>query len=113
MKKKPIDTKAIANELAGASAYFAPPKKIKPVPEEPSVRTHARTDVRPDFSKYTPPKSRMRIRHPFNIYADQLNAMHEIQLKAVQADKKKPTLANMVTTAIDDFLRKHYQKKKA
>jgi len=27
MKKKPIDTQAITNELAGASAYFAPPKK--------------------------------------------------------------------------------------
>ncbi len=53
---------------------------------------------------------RRKIRHTFDIYDDQLQAMHTVQLEAVQAGKRKPTLGDMVQNALDDYFAKRNSK---
>ncbi len=87
-----------------------------PVYEARNVRPHARSSIRSggrtDTRLIVLPsnRTRIRIRHPFNIYADQLEALQRIQLERMQAGKKKPTLAKMVTQALDQYLKEQHQK---
>jgi len=77
--------------------------------EAKSVRPYVRTDGRTPLELPPIKQQRVRIRHPFNIFADQLADLRTLEVERVRAGKKKKTLAAMVTTAIDDYLKK--QKK--
>lgn len=78
--------------------------------EPKNVRSSARAPVRTPLSRPIHRTSRIRIRHPFNIFADQLEALQQIQLEKVTAGKKKPTLAKMVTQALDEYLERQWKK---
>ena len=65
------------------------------------VRTYERTDVRTQKKPI-----RRKIRHAFDIYEDQLQALQILQFEAVQKGKKKPKLGKMVQEAIDQYLKK-------
>lgn len=73
-------------------------------------RSNDRTFERPIERTYKP--KRERIRHTFDIYKDQLISLQMIQLKRVQAGKKKPKLGKMVSDGIDLFLNKDASKNK-
>lgn len=54
---------------------------------------------------------RVQIRHTFDIFKDQLNALQTIQLEAVTSDKDKPTLGELVQQALDEYLHRQGKRK--
>lgn len=56
---------------------------------------------------------RTKIRHTFDIFADQLQALHQHQLECIQAGGQKPKLGDMIQEALDDYLAKKGVGKKA
>ena len=55
---------------------------------------------------------RTKIRHTFDIFADQIQALHQLQLEYIQAGGLKPKLGDMIQEALDDFLTKKGIRKK-
>ena len=104
--------------LADSPLFISPqPKKSFTPPSEPTipevqklkVKNEQRTDVRTierksERTNVRIKKKRVRIRHAFDIYEDQLRALHTFQLEAIQAGKKKPRLGKMVQKALDQYL---------
>lgn len=101
MSKK-INIDAIQNELKGSSSFFQ--QNEKQTNERTVERSDERTNVSNEITNQT---TRKRIRHTFDIYEDQLMALHETQLKAVQQGNSKPKLGDMVQEALDDYLKKN------
>ncbi len=109
MSKQHPNPDRLTNELAGASAFF---KRPTPAPAEPSVEpvqpevtppptppvdapSTARTPVRP--------ARRQMIRHPFELYMDQLDALRN--LAETQRRRGEPSsMSRMVREAIDRYL---------
>jgi hypothetical protein len=80
------------------------PESKKPegkIGQRTDVRTIERKSVRTNVRKK---KRRVRIRHAFDIYEDQLRALHTLQLEAIRAGKIKPRLGKMVQKALDQYL---------
>ncbi len=99
-----------------------------PLPENPPrkvevVRTSVRTSVRPseikventdpqgeiseETNKYSieVPAQRRKIRHPFDIYEDQLDALKKIQIAERESSGgKERTLGDMAREALDYFI---------
>ena len=123
MSKKPVDyEKSVMSELSGKSAFFPnfaketnepslPPEPASPAPsatpkatstsESTQTRT-PRTPVRP--GRIEPSVRRQMIRHPFELYMDQLESLRarsELQRRNGQAG----SMSQMVRQAIDDYLR--------
>ena len=106
MKKK-IDESLIQNELSQGSSFF------KKKTDEPNIQSENRTSVRPyeRTNVRTNVRNdekivRIKIRHAFDIFEDQLRQLQATQLKAVQAGERKPSIGWMVQEAIDDWLAK-------
>jgi hypothetical protein len=109
MSKPRVVPAKITNELAGASAFFKP--NATPIPEavpEPSSAVTApnvtptpnepRTPVRPERVV-----KRHMIRHPFELYMDQIERLRE----AAQTDRQQGgagSMSKMVREAIDRYL---------
>jgi|GEM_PF-5189580 hypothetical protein len=124
MTKKPPDLAALTNELQGASLFFAPhspvPKANMPsTVQETQAQTeqfaprtvyqntgakNERSNVRTNGATVERKKNRVKIRHTFDIFADQLVALQTLQLAAVQNGRRKPALGKMVQQAIDLYL---------
>lgn len=68
------------------------------VPRVPSVR-----DVR-DVLPVRPPK-RVLKRHPFDIYADQLDSFKELKTRTMRQGEEA-SMSRMVREALDDYLKK-------
>lgn len=121
MSKQRPTADRITNELAGASAFFKPaapaPAAMPPVIPEtpgrapkvtppPSAFTRAATT--PESSPRTPrtaaPSARRQmIRHPFELYMDQLDSLRE--LAEAQRRRGEPaSMSRMVREALDRFL---------
>jgi hypothetical protein len=116
MSKKKLNVQGIANELEGASLFFQKPVSPPPPTEDrrdpaPSSQMDEAKTERPNVPTNEPtnvPKTqRVKTRHTFDIYQDQLLALQSIQLEAVQKGKKKPKLGDMVQRAIDLYLEKN------
>ena len=88
-----IDESSISNELTSQSIFFKGEKRsnVRTVERSESQISEAETD-------------RQIIRHTFDIFQDQLQSLHSLQLKAIQKGKKKPKLGQMVREAIDAYL---------
>jgi hypothetical protein len=91
----PGSTPVSPTPRAGGTKQPSEPKNVRP-----DVRTDERTDVRTD----RPKPDRVVVRHPFDIFEDQLHALYAIQLNAVRSGRKKPKLGAMVRKAIDHYL---------
>ena len=115
-KQRPTPDK-IANELAGASAFFkrptpAPTESAPPQP--PAVEATSSppsTPVqieRPPCTPRTPvrPAKRQMIRHPFELYMDQLDSLRELA-DAQRRRGELGSMSRMVRQAIDRFLDEH------
>jgi hypothetical protein len=76
--------------------------------EQGDRKTSESTDVRPDERTYertqVPSQERKKIRHAFDVFEDQLRALHTLQLEAVRVGSRKPKLGQMVQQALDAFL---------
>jgi hypothetical protein len=126
MSKKTLNTAGITNELEGASLFFQspPPPKSEAVVTPPQEKgqtnypiqpmtepKNERPNVPPNEGTNVARKSRIKVRHTFDIYQDQLLALQAVQLEAVQRGKKKPKLGDMVQKAIDSYLKKIVDRK--
>jgi len=128
MSRKKLNAANVLNELKGQSAFFSKPKARIASPERKDIinppqtipaskntrepnesksdectevllydRTSERTNVRN--------VDRVKIRHAFDIFEDQLRELHTRQLEAVRAGKKKPGLGEMVQRALDEYIK--------
>lgn len=103
------ESKPDALEMKGFSA--SPPSRSatiiekKPPEKKMYERTKERAYDRPDERTNVRKRKRVRIRHAFDIFEDQLRSLHTIQLEAVQASKRKPKLGEMVQQALDLYLK--------
>jgi hypothetical protein len=124
MKKK-LNTEGIANELAGASLFFAPSNRAEkksvadtPLPEKPVIQEEREKqkdtpyppygvppvrDVRPVLPVPPTKKRVMKQRHPFDIYQDQYE---ELQRLALEERKQGGigSMSAMVREAIDRLI---------
>ncbi len=113
MSKQRPNPDRLTNELAGASAFF---KRPSPVPAEPPAVEPAQPEVTPPPTSpvdaprtaRTPvrPARRQMIRHPFELYMDQLDALRD--LAEAQRRRGEPSsMSRMVREAIDRYLDEH------
>ena len=109
-KSKPdkLEMKGFSNPLPPAPITTETKASAAKVSVRTDVRTVERKSVRTNVRKK---KKRICIRHAFDIYEDQLRALHTLQLKAVQAGRRKPKLGKMVQKALDQFLENKQKKK--
>ncbi|MGH2535619.1 MAG: hypothetical protein ACRDJW_25460 [Thermomicrobiales bacterium] len=119
MTKQRPDPHKMANELAGASAFFKRPQ-AQPVPlpapaeasSTPTVPTPTPTlpsePVQPRRTARTPvrPERRQMIRHPFELYMDQLDSLRE-RAEAQRRRGEPASMSRMVREAIDRYLDAH------
>ena len=118
--KKTLNTDAITNELAGASAFFAhktpQPKEENPtpVPPPPAVKEVATeqqvTNVPTNERTVEREKERRKIRHTFDIYDDQLFSLKELALERQKLFGKRELLGDLVQEALDAFITKERNK---
>lgn len=109
MSKPHVIPKSVTNELTGASSFFK--SNATPIPEAAPAPTsersfnqadsaleESRTAVRP-----VRPLKRQMIRHPFELYMDQLERLRD----AAQTERQQGgagSMSKMVREAIDRFL---------
>ncbi len=125
MSKQRPTADRITNELAGASAFFksrgTPSQEAKPDPvaTTPSVLPQSNLQPITPVAPVTPPVERSRtprtperpsrrqmIRHPFELYMDQLDSLRE--LAESQRRRGEPaSMSRMVREAIDRYLDEH------
>lgn len=110
MSKRPFDPNKLTKELSGASSFFkgtspaapAPASKpesmAKPAEAPSSTPVEPRAAIRPVRAA-----KRQMIRHPFELYMDQLEQLRA----AAQAERQQGgpgSMSKMVRDAIDQFL---------
>lgn len=127
MSRKKLNAANVLNELKGQSAFFNKPKVRIASPERKVItkppqtvpaskkreisesKSDERTEVllydRTDEWTNVRNTDRVKIRHAFDIYEDQLRELHTRQLEAVRAGKKKPGLGEMVQQALDEYIK--------
>ena len=89
--------------------FTPPPELTIPEAKKTEGEIEKRTDVRTierksERTNVSKKKKRIRIRHAFDIFEDQLRSLQTFQLEAIQAGKKKPSLGKMVQRALDQYL---------
>ncbi|MDP9358090.1 MAG: hypothetical protein M3R02_22955 [Chloroflexota bacterium] len=106
MSKQRLDPDKIANELRGASGFFKQPA----TPEVPETRaTPPETAPPPPAAVPAPPAAPIRplkrqmIRHPFELYADQLDRLRELA-QAQRQRGETGSMSKMIRDAIDHLL---------
>jgi len=125
MSKQRPTADRITNELAGASAFFksrgTPPEEAKPDPVAPTLSVASESKPQP-ITRVVPvtppvgvtrtprtpvrPVRRQMIRHPFELYMDQLDSLRE--LAESQRRRGEPaSMSRMVREAIDHYLDEH------
>jgi hypothetical protein len=119
MTKKDLNPQSMVNELKGHSVYFnekkantlkrgsTPVKKGTENIQE-MQNNNVRSNEGPNERKFERSsvrrRRRVKIRHTFDIFEDQLRELHSIQLKAIQSGKKRPKIGSMVQKALDSYL---------
>lgn len=87
-------------QVTPPSPGIAPSDQTATVPVAPRSNTD-RTVVRP----IDRPNERMKVRHSFDVYEDQLLQLTQLQMHLYKARGKKPALGDLVQEALDAFLR--------
>ena len=109
MSKRPVDPDKITNELSGASAFFKPREpQPAPLPAAPSHEASPSVPTSTPDADRTPVRpvrvvKRQMIRHPFELYMDQLDRLREV----AQTEREHGgagSMSKMVRDAIDAFL---------
>ena len=124
---KTVEPQRFQNKKPEEIGFKGTPLRDNPSPKREDPRTNVRTSVRTDEQQTTPtlpqpqakdetsntysievPEQRRKIRHPFDIFEDQLEAMKKIQI--AERDEKSggkdaSTLGDMAREALDDFIK--------
>ncbi|MDP9357878.1 MAG: hypothetical protein M3R02_21850 [Chloroflexota bacterium] len=114
MSKQRPDPDKIANELRGASSFFKRPDAPAPQDPTPSAEIAPVTPPAPPVSaqdvpapvrpvRPVRPLKRQMIRHPFELYMDQLDRLREVVEEQRQRGEAG-SMSKMVRDAIDRFL---------
>jgi hypothetical protein len=98
-------------EVVDAELGDAPPEhpvevEVEPKTERPSSRTTGRTNERSTDRTTGRPDDRVRIRHSFDVYQDQLVALGDIQIAAFRRSGRKPPIGELVQAALDEYIDK-------
>ncbi len=107
MSKHRPDPDKIANELRGASSFFKRPDA--PAPQEPArseeIIAPPPIQPAPPLEPAPPgrPLKRQMIRHPFELYMDQLDRLREVAEQQRQRGEAG-SMSKMVRDAIDRYL---------
>ena len=127
---KNVEPKRFQTKKPEEIAFSGSPLLENPGKKEGSVRPSVRTSERPDEHKPTEeikkpevksegpniytievPQQRRKIRHPFDIYEDQLEALKKIQVaEHEEAGRKERPLGDMAREALDDFIKGKVKK---
>ena len=78
----------------------------------PAPATPDRVDVRPDERTGDRTNERPKVRHSFDVYRDQLDALQEIQLLRKRRSGRRPTIGELVQQALDRFITEEYARLK-
>jgi hypothetical protein len=102
MSKKRLNSELVLSELSEQSVFFQkqPPKELK------SERSNERSTNRTNERSNVRTVQRTKVRHTFDIFADQIISLHQHQLETLQNEGNKPHLGGMVQEALDDYLAK-------
>ena len=107
MSKRPFDPNKLTNELSGASSFF----KTQPEMTRDPVIHDAPATVAPTLGEHWTPVRPVRvvkrqiIRHPFEIYADQLERLRDAA-QTERAQGASGSMSKMVRDAIEHWLDK-------
>jgi hypothetical protein len=80
----------------------APPPRRRADPSPRNGRTFERTNERH--------QERVRVRHSFDVWQDQLHALTELQARAFSATGRKPKLGELVQEALDAYIVKERKR---
>ncbi|MDP9469960.1 MAG: hypothetical protein M3Q71_04740 [Chloroflexota bacterium] len=111
MSKHRPDPDKIANELRGASSFFKRPEAPAPQEHTPSAEIAPVTPPAPPAPAQDVPAPvrpgrplrRQMIRHPFELYMDQLDRLREVAQQQRQRGETG-SMSKMVRDAIDRYL---------
>ena len=111
MSKK-LDTSGVVNELRGNSAFFpshqetpiAPAREAAPLVTGTLVHTTPATNEPPNVRTNEPPVHRRKVRHTFDIFADQLLSLRAMALAGQQASGTRVLLGDLVQEALDQLI---------
>jgi hypothetical protein len=123
---KTVEPQRFQNKKPEEIGFKGSPLAENPIPAKEGIRPSERPSVRTDIIKpitaaaksetkneaantylIEVPEQRRKIRHPFDIYEDQLEALKKIQIAEREKDgsKETPTLGDMAREALDDFIK--------
>jgi hypothetical protein len=81
-----------------------PTARDTPQPERSSAQENERSTGRTNVRTYERTGERVRIRHSFDIYQDQLIALADIQIAAFRLTGRKPPIGELVQEALDEYI---------
>ena len=120
MNKK-LNTKAIFNELSGQSSYFKDepaknyPKKQQEKPSSKRLKTKGTSQPTNEQNNETTNErtnvERVKIRHTFDIFKDQLMSFKKIQLERETTFGKRVRIGDLAQQALDMFITTENNKK--
>lgn len=112
MSKK-LNEETIFNELKQGSSFFRSPEPISPqtsqVVETNNQINKNRTEypsVLPDDRTVVRKSIRRTVRHPFEIYEDQLDDLRRLKAMLVLDGAPSVSMSEMVREALDNFIKK-------
>ena len=98
-----LEEEGSSEELPSSPVSNLDTKLLRPTQEfatRPSDRSNERTN-----EQHMAP--RMRVRHSFDIWEDQLLSLAAIQADRFAASRRKPKLGELVQEALDAYIREH------
>lgn len=102
--RSPEEVQAEAALLAGRRAPAAD-EATRSARDQSTVRPNDRTEHRTfDRMVHQPPGQRKKVRHSFDVYADQLLALADIQATVFRALGQKPKIGDLVQDALDAYI---------
>jgi hypothetical protein len=100
MSKTPLDTTDIVSELKSGSVFFQKEERSQAEEEHPVPADRGVRDVPP----VRPLPEREVIRHSFNIYRDQLQALKRLKSLYMMENGEEKGMSEMVRDAIDQYM---------
>jgi len=91
--------------------------------EKSNVRTNDRSNERTDAAgpqiattsapvrSVSRPNERTRVRHSFDVFEDQLQALTDIQADVFHQTNRKPKVGELVQKALDEYIHRHRRRR--
>lgn len=77
---------------------------------DPVVEEQISSNVRTNERTFERPPERVRVRHSFDVWQDQLLSLVEIQTNIFSKTGKKPKLGELVQAALETYISKHKRR---